>query len=453
MKKIAFSFLVVFEAVFLVYYSWLRIDNAGRVKEVRTFGDSGDYFENAALPILSAEFWTDLRPPGTALFWKIVDSDPAGIFQLHLGFSILCWGILAYSFSKRLNAFILKPLGFLTILGFSLSRDIFMWDPFLGSESIAFSLMALLLASVLWALDEWKPYKGAMVGAIAWLLVLTRDTFAYFLLMAVPVLLVSFWFSAYRRAALMACLAFVLMLLFSAELAVRGDRTFRALAMNTSRRIYPSETYTEYFRHHGMPVDERLVLLARDPDPQDKFLVNKALLFDEDQEDFRQWARQSGRVEYIKFLWFFKVDTFQKVFTETSGQSFSPDVYYYTATGYRPILTDARLAELLYPMRFGLIYFFGANLLAAFFIPIGWRLQKAVWIAPLSMILLAYPQAVLVWAADVNDIARHSLAHNILLRLGLWMLVFLVLDESWNAMKPRVEKIFLGRFAHAEGRG
>ncbi|MBM3126617.1 MAG: hypothetical protein FJZ87_16355 [Chloroflexi bacterium] len=448
MKKIAFSFLLVFEAVFLIYYSWLRIDNAGRVKEVRTFGDTGDYFDNAALPILSVEFWTDLRPPGTALFWKIVDSDPAGIFHLHLGFSILCWGILAFSVSKSLNAFLLKPLGFLTVLGFSLSRDIFMWDPFLGSESIAFSLMALFLALVLWALDEWKTYKVALVLVIAWLLVLTRDTFAYFLLMTIPVLLGSFWFSTYRRAVLMISLAFVLMFFVSADLAVRGDRTFRALAMNTSRRIYPSDTYTEYFRHHGMPVDEQLVLLARDPDPQDKFLVNKALLFDEDQEDFRQWARKSGRREYIKFLWFFKADTLQKVFNETAGQSFSPDVYYYTATGYRPILKDSRLAELLYPVRFGLVYFFGANVLAAFFIPIGWRLRKTLWIAPLSMILLTYPQAVLVWAADVNDIARHSLAHNILLRLGLWLLVFLVLDYCWNAVKPRVEEIFISRFAN-----
>jgi hypothetical protein len=44
------------------------------------------------------------------------------------------------------------------------------------------------------------------------------------------------------------------------------------------------------------------------------------------------------------------------------------------------------------------------------------------------LILFSYPQAVLIWNADANDIARHSLYHNIELRLGLWMLVFFVAD-------------------------
>jgi hypothetical protein len=175
-------------------------------------------------------------------------------------------------------------------------------------------------------------------------------------------------------------------------------------------------------------VDDRLVEMSRNIEPGQKFAVNIALTFDEDQADYRQWALERGSSDYVRFLWFFKVDTFQKVFTETAGQSFFPDVFYYTATGYRPIIKDARITEFLYPTRFGLFFFLAANMIAAFFAAIAWREQKPLWYIPLLMILLSYPQAVLVWSADVNDIARHSISHNVLLRLGLWLLIFFVLD-------------------------
>jgi hypothetical protein len=119
-------------------------------------------------------------------------------------------------------------------------------------------------------------------------------------------------------------------------------------------------------------------------------------------------------------------------------------VFYYTATGYRPVIKDARITEFLYPTRFGLFFFFIANMLAAFFVPIAWREQKILWYLPLLMILLSYPQAVLVWSADVNDIARHSISHNVLLRLGVWMLIFFVLDlviEKFHAYSPFFRRV------------
>jgi hypothetical protein len=146
---------------------------------------------------------------------------------------------------------------------------------------------------------------------------------------------------------------------------------------------------------------------------------------------------ETGSSEYVKFLWFYKADTFQKVFTETAGPSFYPDVYYYTATGYKPILKDARISELLYPTRFGLVFFFAANIVAAFIAAFAWRDRRVLWLLPLLMILFTYPQAVLVWAADVNDVARHSIPHNVLLRLGTWMLAFFVLDSLFEDLSER----------------
>jgi hypothetical protein len=444
MKKNIPLILLVFQLAVIVYYGYLRIDNAGYIKEPRSFGDTGDYFHNAGLSVFSREFWTDARPPVTALFWKMVNAEPEKVFQVQLYFSILSWVTLAWFSALAVRSYLLKPLFFIIVLGFSLSRDVFMWDPFLGSESIALSFTALFLAAVIWLLMEWKTYKAALLIFIALCMVLTRDTYAYLLLMVALINVPVFWFSPQRRNALAVSFAFLVIFALSSQLAEIGLRPYRAVLMNTALRIYPSEEYTEYFRAHGMPVDDRLVEMSRNIEPGQKFAVNIALTFDEDQADYRQWALEQGSSSYVRFLWFFKADTFQKVFTETAGQSFFPDVFYYTATGYRPIIRDARITEFLYPIRFGLFFFFIANMIAAFFAPIGWREQKILWYLPLLMILLSYPQAVLVWSADVNDIARHSISHNILLRLGVWMLIFFVLDlaiEKFHAYSPFFRRV------------
>lgn len=428
MKRIVSIAFILFQLAAVAYYGYLRVQNASHVKEPRSFGDTGDYFHDAGLPVFSKEFWTDARPPVTALFWKAVDSDPEKIFQVQLYFSILCWAVLAYFAALAVKSRLLKPIFFSVVLAFSLSRDVFMWDPFLGSESIALSFTALFLAAAIWLLIEWKTYKAILLIFISLVMVLTRDTYAYLLLMVALINIPVFWFSKHRTNAIALGFAFLVIFALSSQLATLGLRPYRAVLMNTALRIYPSDVYTAYFRQHGMPVDDRLVEMSRNIEPGKKFAVNIALTYDEDQEDYRQWALKSGDSAYIRFLWFFKADTFQKVFTETAGQSFFPDVFYYTATGYRPIIKDARIAEFLYPTRFGLFFFFAANMIAAFLAAIAWREGKQLWYAPLLMILLSYPQAVLVWAADVNDIARHSISHNVLLRLGLWMLIFFVLD-------------------------
>lgn len=444
MKKYTALFFLVFQLAIILYYGYLRINNAAYIKEPRSFGDTGDYLHNAGVSVFSREFWTDARPPITALFWKAVDSDPEKIFQLQLYFSILSWSVLACLSASAVKSYLLKPLFFIVVLGFSLSRDVFMWDPFLGSESIALSWTALFLAATIWLLMEWKTYKAVLLIFIALCMVLTRDTYAYLLLMIALINIPVFWFGEHRRNALAVSFAFLLIFALSSQLAEAGLRPYRAVLMNTALRIYPSDEYTEYFRAHGMPVDDRLVEMSRNIEPGQKFAVNIALTFDEDQAEYRQWALERGNSSYVRFLWFFKADTFQKVFTETAGQSFFPDVFYYTATGYRPIIKDPRITEFLYPTRFGLFFFFVANMLAAFFAAIAWREQKALWYAPLLMILLSYPQAVLVWSADVNDIARHSISHNVLLRLGLWMLFFFVLDfviEKFRDDSPFFKRI------------
>ncbi len=434
------------------FYAGLRIDNARFVHEPRSFGDAVEYFNIAAQPVISREFWTGSKPPITSMVWKIAGTDPVRIFRLQLYFSIVAWTILASSFASVLQNAILKPIGFVTILTFSLCRDIFMWDPFLGSESLALSFSALFLAIVFRLICDFRWYKVGALLAVSCLLVFTRDTYAYLLLMAGFLILPLFWLTPHRLVAVVISGAWILLYMISTSLATAGLRPYRAVMMITALRIFPSHEYTEYFRAHGMPIDEKLVELSRNPQPGEKFAVNIALYYDAAQGAYRRWLIKQGQKEYLKFLWFYKADTLQNVFLETPQESFYPDVYYYTATGYRPIIKDNRISEIIYPTRFGLVFFLAATGLAAFMAGYALRERRTLWLAPILMILLTYPQAVLVWAGDANDIARHSIPHNVLLRLGVWMLLLLIADRLVPSAVSKTRSVFNVNGANVKNR-
>ena len=154
---------------------------------------------------------------------------------------------------------------------------------------------------------------------------------------------------------------------------------------------------------------------------------------------FREWVQEHGTFSLIKFLWRYKSDTLQRPLNDPVTV-LAPDLYYYSATGFAPILENSRFSEVLYPMDFGVIVFWLANMFAAFISAFAIQRKKVLWLLPLLMILLAYPQIVFVWNTDPNDLLRHSLHLNVQWRLGLWVLVFLLVDYSIERFNAVVEQ-------------
>lgn len=425
MKQIApKSFLLaIFMIVSFTYYIWLRIQQSSRIHFPRSFGDTPDYFRVASEPLLSSSFWIADRAPLTPLFFKILHKDPALIFRAQVWFSIVAWIILALSMMFVLRIFTLKLIAFAMVLGFSLTDNIIMWDPLVLSDSLSLSLLALFLAACLWLIRDWKWYKVVTLALLGSLLVLTRDSYAYLLLLAGLVLLVLTLVTAHRGRVVLVSSLFLFIFVVSSVLATAGNRWYVPFLMTLGLRILPNSEYVDYFVERGMPLSEALMERAGKPIHADDL----AILNDPRLEDFRSWVKTNGRSEYINFMWHFKADTFQNPL-KRSEVIFNPDVYYYTATGFRPIIKNERLGELLYPTRFGLLTVLFANFLAAALLFPALQHRQLLWVLPLMLILFSYPQAVLVWNADANDIARHSLYHNVELRLGLWMLIILVFD-------------------------
>ncbi|HEX9386228.1 MAG TPA: hypothetical protein VF918_07905 [Anaerolineales bacterium] len=415
--------LVIFMLVSCIGYIWLRIQYSTRIHSPRSFGDTPDYFRVASEPLFSSSFWIADRAPVIPLFFKLLHNDPKLIFKTQLCFSIVAWIILALSVALVLRNFALKFIAFITVLGFSLTQNIIIWDPLILSDSVSLSLLALFLAAGIWLITNWNGFTILVFSLSGSFLVLARDSYAYLLLMAGLALLVLIFVMPYRSRTALVSGILLLLFLVSNILATAGNRWYVPFLMTTGLRILPNSEYLSYFREQGMPISGALMERSGKPLHTDDL----AFLNDPRLDEFRQWAKENGRGLYIKFLWHFRADTLQEPLKHLEV-IFNPNIYYYAATGFRPMIKNQRLNELLYPTRFGILTVLIANMLAAALLFPALKYRQWLWILPLMLILFSYPQAVLIWNADANDIARHSLYHNIELRLGLWMLIFFVFD-------------------------
>ena len=412
-------------------YVWLRLENSQYVREPRMgFGDTNDYLQMSTMSLFSSSFWLSVKPPVIPIFLKLLGGGATIITEFQLWFSIICWGLLSFVVASSLKVDILKPFAFLFVLAFSLSEEIIMWDYLILSDSIALSLLVLFLATCLWLLMRWSVLRASLLIFFAVLLAFSRDTYAYVLLMGAALLILVFFLSNYRKHFLYVGLVFFVIFLASNTLASIGYHWYTPLLNTIGMRVLPNQEYLVYFETRGMPINTALMERSGQPHHADAGIM----VTDERLEDFRNWVRENGRKEYIRFLWFFKADTFQNVFNDMK-LVFFPNYYFYTATGFRPIIQNSRLDELLYPNRFGFFLFLIANLIAGVFSTVAWYEKKTTWILPIALIIFTYPQAVLIWNADSSDIARHSLYHNVMMRLGVWVLVFFVLDFFVEKLK------------------
>lgn len=442
-EKIKKALLYSSLLVLFVLYIWLRVENSQFIREPRTgFGDTKDYFQIASLSILSPAFWLSVKPPVFPLFLKFLGENTKTISTFQLWFSIVSWGILAYMVASALRNVILKSIAFLQILAFSMSEEIIMWDYLILSDSVALSLMALFFAASLWALLKWSATRASLLILLAIVLAFVRDTYGYVLLMIAGVLVVVFFLSNFKKQFLFVGGTFVLIFLASNALATAGYHWFTPLLNTIGMRVLPNPEYVAYFESRGMPVTDTLMERSGKPHHADY----AAMAVDERLEPFRIWIRKFGKQEYIRFLWFFKADTFQNVFNDKE-EIFYPNLDYYTASRFSPIIQNSRLDELLYPNRFGFILFFAANLIAGVFSAVAYYEKKVTWILPLTLILLSYPQAVLIWSADSSDMARHAMYHNVMMRLGIWILAWFVLDFVIGKVNRKVQSVRMKKFA------
>lgn len=384
-----------------------------------TFIDTAAYTYVANQPFWSWEFLCGPRPFILPLVYKLMGNDVRGIIQFQWGLAGICWLALAMMVTRVVNTRWLKAIALVTILLFSLSTNIVIWERDLLTESISISLLVLFISCWFWLLMRWHWAKAALLVLIAFALAFLRDANAYSLMLLAGLLavLVLLKYANWRYLVLAA--AFAVIFAANQFSANRGTRWLFPFFDVMGQRILVDPQRIEYFSAQGMPVSPALMQRAG----KWAYSDDEAFFKSAELSVFRDWAKARGKVTYAKFLFVHPGYLLLAPLREWND-ILSGDLPY-AAAPFRPPL-PAWLNSVVYP--YGTIALLVVGCAFTGFIAARRRLQKELMI-PFAMVLIAIPSTILVWHADAQETARHGVTAAIQIRLAFWLLFLFVVDE------------------------
>jgi len=396
------------------------------VPEANLFADSEDYLYGAGLPLSDPAFFSERRPWGILLIYKLLGRSLVAINLFQAALSAAAWLGLAWTLIHSLQNRWAKILGYSAILGFSLTPTVQVWNHAVLSESLSISGMVILLALFLRLAQqwEWRTFLFLALGFIIWMSV--REAHTYLgLLVAGVLLLVGFA----RRTSrvywlLMVCLLAAFFVNNRLASAYRLPRWALPMAEVITMRILPQPEYLDFFARHGMPTPPELLALSS------KWAISNdfAIINDLKLRKFSRWLFHDSQGVYVRFLLahpaYLLLSPWENITRLLAADYFTViPIEHYT-----PAL-PAPVNELLYPIRWFWPYFWVSLLAAGVILAVSLRQRKEEYLLPFLFFLLSIPHLYLTWHGDALDVERHAVLANLQWRLGLALIVILFLDS------------------------
>jgi hypothetical protein len=449
---------LAFAAIFLGYLR-VKLDYA-QFNGGRAFRDTSTYVKTAEQPIKSSAFWIGERTFTLPLAYKLLHIDSKNFTQanrlkavdsMQTWLSILSWTSLALALALTLRRPWLGLLAFGLVLYFSLNLEVSIWDSLLLSESISFSLFALLLAAWIglgllprnWqaGLVSWVYLASVMLITI--LYSFTRDTNLYFVLAGAAVLLlVSLWLKSsfvIPRKLVYTYSAFALALfVFQTATVQAGNRWEIHIYDHLALRILPNPAVRQYYVDAGLPVTPDLMAITH----MLGYQYHDYLDFDPRMAAVRAWIQARGRATFLKYMLSHPSQTFLEPFRQASQLVNGSNLEYrYPRYAMQPVPeTVTLLNDQFYPHQPWILWLNSVLILIGLLLD--WRSRE--WYQPAWWVLAAialslYPLMLVVWNGNPLEIERHAAQIGIQYRLGGLMALLLILAWVEQAVRLRGE--------------
>ena len=454
MKKII-SWLL--PSVFILTFLYGRIVCYGPMNDSVAVQDTESYFEAAAMSPFSLSFFEQQRAPTYPLLIKISNpsleheltqlSEPYFETQPRLAvqpgtetlvrnqtvISILCWILCAILVASSFNGVFTKALSVFLILACGFVPQIADWDSILSSESLSFSLFALMLGLLFKVFPDgkedrlrtWLACFGLCLVCFLW--VFTRDTNAYFAILAGIMLIVTgiiFWIRRKgQRVSSILCGFFLIGIFFFHQGTFRvSERWMLPLLNNLTENVFPYEERAAFFAEHEMPTDEEILELSGSAEYNNIY----------ENEKFIHWARRFGLNTYQEFLLSMPLWCVSQVwenldsFFEENRQPF-----FYGSKEQRPHWAE-KPGNLLLPLSAAVILI---DLLLLILVAVkGGKTgtlndARAFWVL-LTLFLGGGLMMSLSYLGEVRSVWRHVLGGVTVFRLMLWLSIAALFSGS-----------------------
>ncbi|MBQ6509697.1 MAG: hypothetical protein IJI07_09525 [Flexilinea sp.] len=445
MKKI-FSWLL--PLIFCAAFIYGRTVYYGQMDDSVAVQDTGSYFETAEKASLKLTFFEQPRSITFPLLIRF--SNPSGEYELtqmaepyfeteprlavqpgteaivrnQTIISIFCWIGCTLLIVSSLDGWFPKALAAFLILSFGFVPQIADWDSILSSESLNFSLFALLVGLLIKVLPNgkadnfgaWAAGIGLVIVNFLW--IFTRDTNAYFVLAEAVLLIIAaiiYWTrrSGQRISALLCGFMLAGIFIFHQGTFRESERWLVPLFNNLVVNIFPYEERVEFFEENNMPVDEKTLSLTGSAE-YNEITENEKLL---------HWARRFGMQTYQRWLLSMPLWCVQQVY-ENLDSFFEENrqPFFYGSKEQRPHWAE-KPGNLLHPLSaavividFLLIIFMGTKMVRS-----GSSADIRFFWLLLIMFLGGGLLMSLAYLGEVRSVWRHVLGGVMALRLTLWL--------------------------------
>lgn len=449
--------LVLIFGAFFISYLRVKHDYA-QFNGSRAFRDTSTYVQTAEQPLTSSSFWIGERSFTLPLVYKFLRIDSKNFTQgnrertvdtFQTWLSIFSWTALALALALSLRRPWLSGLAFGSVLFFSLNLEIGIWDSLLLSESVSFSLFALLLASWIGMGLLPRKWQAGMIGwvylagviIISILYSFTRDTNLYFVVVGAGVLLLVSLFMraslAIPRKYVYTYAAFALALfIFQTATVQAGNRWEIHIYDHLALRILPNPQVRQYYVDAGLPVTPDLMAITN----MLGYQYHDYLDFDPRMAPVRAWIQAKGRSTFLNYMLSHPSQTFLDPVRQVSSLVNGSNLEYrYPRYVMQPVPAPiTQLNDQFYPHQPFILWMTGAIILIGLFLD--WRnpeMHQPVWWALVAIALSIYPLMLIVWNGNPLEIERHAAQIGIQYRLGGLIAVLLILVWVQQAIQPR----------------
>ncbi|HEX6421857.1 MAG TPA: hypothetical protein VFZ79_00145 [Acidimicrobiales bacterium] len=402
------------------------------------WADTADFLATADAGWASLELWAGGRPPGTPLLLKLVGRDTSAYTVAQAAIAVACWAALAAAVLRAVGDRVAGLVAALAVVALSVTTPVTMWDRSALSESLALSLLVLVIAAGLRMALAATPRRAVLlVGALA-LWVAVRDTHAAVTLAggaALGVAVAAWWLvDRPRRAGAIgavdpapsrlrpwagAALAAVSLGAVAGWASTHGERHLFPLGNVYEVRVLPYPDRVEWFADRGMPQAEMFVGPdARRPDVQPNGVP--VLYVPEDDPELAPWLawlERDGRTALARFA-----------ATHPSYLALeplrSPERAFNNALGDRGFYAPQDMRHV--PLVDRILALPRTVVLAVATGILGWLIGRGRWTPVMAVglvvVAVAVPHGLVAWHSDGMETARHLVVPAMQLHLGVLLL-------------------------------
>jgi hypothetical protein len=387
--------------------------------------DSTSYATVAGHPLWSTGFWAGQRPPLVPLVLKLVDSSN-GFVALQSLVAVAAWGLLAFTVGRLVPAGWRRVVAVWIVLALASSTPVVLWNRSVLSESLSLSLLAVVMAAVIWTAGRvtWPRVAAVVVSSVTFAATRDAQVWTVGLLGLAVAGAVAVHGRRRRRLSRPAAVLAVGLLLAAGVTGwdtVHTGRTDQNVGNVLFVRVFPFPGRVAWFAAHGMPESAAVDrLAAATPATKSTAKVVAPDLSDPHNAALDHWINHDGQSTYL--LWLVThpayVITEPLVRPEQAFNFANGVLTFYAATGR----VDSPLTPAVWPAWWWMVPLAVVGLAGAA-VTGAWRergTQVIVVLAALGLLSM-----LIAWQGDGQEVTRHTIEGFVELRAGV-LVLFLV---------------------------